>query len=81
MSKPIFIFDLDGTVVNSQHRVPLTQSGNLHLSRYKRESMSKEKIFADTLYPLARFMKLFLNLSSASKYTKLHQTITKSPIH
>ena len=61
MSKPIFIFDLDGTVVNSQHRVPLTQSGNLHLSRYKRESMSKEKIFADTLYPLARFMKLLIS--------------------
>ena len=60
MSKAIFIFDLDGTVIDSSHRVPLTQSGNLHLSRYKRESMSKEKIFADTLYPLARFMKLLI---------------------
>ena len=60
MSKPIFIFDLDGTVIDSSHRVPLTQSGNLHLSRYKRESMSKEKIFADTLYPLARFMRLLI---------------------
>jgi FMN phosphatase YigB (HAD superfamily) len=60
MNKPIFIFDLDGTVIDSSHRVPLTQSGNLHLSRYKRESMSKEKIFADTLYPLARFMKLLI---------------------
>jgi len=60
MSKPIFIFDLDGTVIDSSHRVPLTQSGNLHLSRYKRESMDREKILADTLFPLAQFMKLLI---------------------
>ena len=60
MNKPIFIFDLDGTVINSKHRTPLTQSGNLHLSRYKRESTTPDKIFADTLYPLAKFMKLLI---------------------
>lgn len=47
-----FIFDLDGTIVNSSHRQLTLPNGDLDLSHW-RENCTREKILADTLLPLA----------------------------
>lgn len=55
----IHIFDLDGTVVNSELRVKpcLKPNGDLDLDMYKREACTHEKIQTDTLLPLAKYMQ------------------------
>lgn len=52
----IYIFDLDDTVVNSRHRIPLTPEGNLDLPAY-RELATPANIDKDTLLPLAKEMQ------------------------
>ena len=46
------IFDLDGTIVNSDHRKLTLNDGSINLDHW-RENCTREKIFADTLLPLA----------------------------
>jgi FMN phosphatase YigB (HAD superfamily) len=46
--RTIFIFDLDGTVIDSAHRTPNHPDGTLE---------NRENIFKDTLLPLARIWK------------------------
>ena len=50
------IFDLDETVINSKHRTPYFENGDLDLARYKAMQTHKN-IFKDTLLPLAKIMK------------------------
>ena len=46
------IFDLDGTIIDSDHRKLTRADGSLDLDHW-RENCTREKIFADTLLPLA----------------------------
>lgn len=80
MNKPIFIFDLDNTVIDSKHRVPLTPSGNLHLSRYKRESTTRSKIFKDTemTNKLAQFMRLLIKKNSCNVWICTAREMTQA---
>jgi phosphoglycolate phosphatase-like HAD superfamily hydrolase len=50
------IFDLDGTIVNSDHRKLTSNDGSINLNHW-RENCTREKIFADTLLPLADHWK------------------------
>ena len=54
--KKIAIFDLDGTVIDSDHRTPNKADGTLDLDRYF-ELKTRENIFRDTVLPLAERMK------------------------
>ena len=48
----LHIFDLDGTVICSKHRALVLADGSLDLEHWK-ENCTKEKIFGDSLLPLA----------------------------
>ncbi len=54
--KNVFIFDLDGTVIDSSHRTPTHSDGTLNLEKYL-ELRVPEYIFKDSLLPLARVMR------------------------
>jgi len=54
--KNIVIFDLDATVVNSDHRTPNFPDGTLNLELYL-ENKTRENTLKDTLLPLANFWK------------------------
>jgi len=56
MQKRIYIFDLDGTVINSAHRTPFDDKGNLILDEYVKLA-TPDNIMRDTLFPLAAFMR------------------------
>tara|TARA_R110000737_G_scaffold25053_1_gene43694 strand:+ start:155 stop:646 length:492 start_codon:yes stop_codon:yes gene_type:complete len=56
MIKNIVIFDLDQTVINSNHRNPCNEDGTLNLERYF-ELKTRVNIFKDTLLPLAKIFK------------------------
>lgn len=53
------IWDLDGTVINSFHRVSpcLKPNGDLDLDMYRREACVHDAIMADTLLPLVEVMR------------------------
>ena len=59
MQKPIYIFDLDGTVVDSSHRFTGTAEGKVNLAKWLEDS-TRENIFKDSLLPLAKFMKALM---------------------
>lgn len=50
------IFDLDGTVINSDHRKATLPDGSLDLAHWFEHNVP-EKILADSLLPLARIMR------------------------
>jgi Asp-tRNA(Asn)/Glu-tRNA(Gln) amidotransferase A subunit family amidase len=56
--KVLNIWDLDGTVINSFHRVQpcLRVNGDLDLDKYRREACTHDAIQADTLLPLVQVM-------------------------
>ena len=54
--KKIAVFDLDGTVIDSEHRTPNKADGTLDLDGYF-QLRTRENIFKDTLLPLAEIMK------------------------
>ena len=54
--KNVIIFDLDGTVIDSDHRTPNKPDGTLDLQGYF-SKRSRENIFKDTLLPLASEMR------------------------
>ena len=56
MKKKLYIFDLDGTVIDSSHRCTLDVNGEFDLKQWIKDS-TRENIFNDTLLPLANFMK------------------------
>jgi len=49
----VTIFDLDGTCINSEHRQATLPDGTLNLAHWL-ENATPEKIFGDTLLPLAQ---------------------------
>ena len=57
--KPIYLFDLDGTVIDSWHRVAphLDANGRLDLEAYKLHACTHAAIMGDTLLPLADYMR------------------------
>lgn len=52
----MLIFDLDGTVIDSEHRKLTRADGTLDLDHW-RENCTREKIFRDRLLPLSRIMR------------------------
>ncbi|AUG85024.1 deoxynucleoside-5'-monophosphatase [Vibrio phage Ceto] len=54
-----YVFDLDGTTIDSFHRVApcLDSNGNLNLDKYIKEACTPEKVANDTLLPLAGYMQ------------------------
>lgn len=52
--KRIFIYDLDRTVIDSDHRVPYMKNGDLNLQLYY---ANKSMISNDTLLPLVNLMR------------------------
>ena len=53
MIKNISIFDLDGTIIDSSHRQMVKSDGTLDLEKWF-EFATPEKIFEDTVLPLAQ---------------------------
>lgn len=53
------IFDLDGTVIDSWHRVQpcMRENGDLDLQKYIDEACTPEKVMKDSLLPLVGLMK------------------------
>ena len=49
----LFIFDLDGTVIDSSHRALANADGSITLD-FWRENSTAEMIAKDKLFPLAR---------------------------
>ena len=45
------IYDLDGTIIDSSHRIKLKDNGSLDLEHWK-DNNTKENIFSDSLLPL-----------------------------
>ena len=56
MAQPIMIFDLDHTVICSRHRQLTRPDGSLCLESWRVNS-TREKIFQDSLLPLAGWMR------------------------
>jgi len=56
MKKVTLIFDLDETVINSDHRTPNFPDGTLNLDAYI-TMHTTENVFKDTLLPLAKVMQ------------------------
>lgn len=56
--KKLIIFDLDHTVINSEHRINecLDSSGNLDLNTYRRKACTRAQVYTDELLPLADVM-------------------------
>jgi len=52
----LYIYDLDGTVIDSSHRRRFNTNGDLRLSYWKSHNTRKD-IFGDSLLPLAKHMK------------------------
>lgn len=61
--KKVMIWDLDGTIINSFHRVApcFDNEGNLNLTKYMKEAVTHDKIQADTLLPLVEYMRQSIN--------------------
>ncbi len=59
MFQKLHVFDLDGTTVDSFHRVQpcLKTDGDLDLTMYRDHACTHDKVQADTLLPLAKYMK------------------------
>ena len=51
------VFDLDGTVINSSHRYRTLPNGDIDLPYWLEQAEKREKVFADTLFPLVHHMR------------------------
>lgn len=63
----LHIFDLDGTTIDSFHRVEpcLRADGDLDLQAYRKTACSHDKVQADTLLPLAKYMQDLIQKGAA----------------
>lgn len=61
-SNILHLFDLDGTAIDSFHRVApcIKDNGDLDLDKYRAEACHHEKIMADQLLPLADHMRALI---------------------
>ena len=59
MFQKLHVFDLDGTTIDSFHRVEpcIKSDGDLDLQVYRDQACSHDKVQADTLLPLAKYMQ------------------------
>lgn len=59
----VMIWDLDGTIINSFHRVApcFDLEGNLDLTKYKNEACKHDLIMQDSLLPLVEYMRQCMN--------------------
>lgn len=59
MFQKLHVFDLDGTTIDSFHRVEpcLKDDGDMDLQAYRDQACSHDRVQADTLLPLAKYMK------------------------
>ena len=59
MFQKLHVFDLDGTTIDSFHRVEpcLKADGDLDLQSYRETACTHDKVQADTLLPLAKYMQ------------------------
>ena len=59
MFQKLHVFDLDGTTIDSFHRVApcLKDGGDLDLQAYRETACTHDKVQADTLLPLAKYMQ------------------------
>lgn len=91
--KKAYIFDLDGTAINSDHRVKpcLLPNGDLDLQKYIAEACTAEKVKGDTLLPLAGYMQQLIKAGEivvictarfmlAHDYVFLRQNKLRAPI-
>lgn len=55
----LHVFDLDGTTIDSFHRVDpcIKPDGDLDLQAYRETACTHDKVKADTLLPLAKYMQ------------------------
>ena len=61
LSPRIYIFDLDGTIIDSSHRAKHDENGILDLEHWKQHS-TKDFIFQDSLLPLyAKLQQVYKN--------------------
>ena len=51
----IAVFDLDGTVINSDHRQLLLDNGGINIENWR--THTREQILADSELPLIRYMR------------------------
>jgi len=63
MKKPIYIFDLDGTTIDSSHRFTGTAEGKINLAKWIEDS-TRENIFKDSILPLAKYMKALMKANA-----------------
>ena len=57
--KNIWVFDLDGTTIDSTHRQITNPDGTLNLDLWRHNS-TRSKIFKDKLLPLGEFMRMLV---------------------
>lgn len=59
MFHKLHVFDLDGTTIDSFHRVQpcIKPDGDLDLQAYRETACTHDKVQADTLLPLAKYMQ------------------------
>lgn len=74
------IWDLDGTVINSYHRVLpcLDTAGNLNLQMYKEQACKHELIQQDGLLPLVELMRQSMNNPGEINYIVTARLMSKS---
>ncbi len=75
------IWDLDGTVINSFHRVQpclCPSTGNLDLQKYLREACKHELVMGDTLLPLVETMKRCFDSADTVNVIVTARTMAKS---
>lgn len=67
MFKTLHVFDLDGTTINSFHRVGpcINPDGDLDLQAYRETACSHEKVQKDSLLPLAKYMQDLIQKGAA----------------
>lgn len=78
--KTVRIWDLDGTVINSFHRVQpcFDSEGNLNLAQYVATACTHDKIMADSVLPLVEYMKQSMNDSSVANIICTARLMRKS---
>ena len=76
----INLWDLDGTVINSAHRVLplLDKDGNLDLNRYRNEACKHELIIQDSLLPLVELMRRQMSAPNTINYIITARAMSKS---
>lgn len=75
------IWDLDGTVINSFHRVQpclCPTTGNLDLQKYLKQACSHELVMQDTLLPLVETMRRCFNEANTVNVIVTARTMSKS---